>query len=147
MDASWTARAEQEMRINPRYQWRGELPAAAVSDVLAATRLMVLSSVSEGGANVLGEAIVAGVPVIVSAIDGSLGLLGSDYPGTYPVGNTLALAQLLQRAVADPDFLADLTTRCAARASLFVPERERAAWSALLAEVTGSVAATGARSL
>ena len=138
MDAGWATRAEQEMSDNPRYRWLGELPAPGVAGLLAATRLMVLSSVSEGGANVLGEAIVAGVPVIVSAIDGSLGLLGTDYPGTYPTGDTQALARQLQRAVEEPAFLADLTAGCVARAPLFTPQRERDAWSALLAEVTGT---------
>ena len=139
MDASWAARAEQEMSDNPRYVWLGEVPASGVADLLAATRLMVLSSVSEGGANVLGEAIVAGVPVIVSAIEGSLGLLGTGYPGTYPVGDTQALACLLLRAIDEPAFLADLTARCVARAPLFTLERECAAWAALLAEVTGEL--------
>lgn len=139
IDASWAKRAEQEMSDNPRYRWLGEVPAASVADLLAATRLMVLSSVSEGGANVLGEAIAAGVPVIVSAIEGSLGLLGTDYPGTYPTGDTQALADQVRRTIEDPAFLADLTARCVARAPLFTPQRERAAWEALLAEVTAAL--------
>ena len=138
IDASWATRAEQEMGENPRYRWLGEVPATGVADLLAATRLMVLSSVSEGGANVLGEAIVAGVPVIASAIEGSLGLLGLDYPGTYRTGDTQALAHQLQRAVDEPAFLADLSKCCVARAPLFTPQRERAAWVALLAEVIPS---------
>ena len=139
MDASWAARAHREMAGNPRYRWLGEVSAEGVSELLAATSLMVLSSVSEGGANVLGEAVVAGVPVIVSAIEGSLGLLGTDYPGSFPTGDTQALATQLQRAVAEPAFLADLTARCLARAPLFTVERERAAWAALLAEITGEL--------
>ncbi len=136
MDADWAARAHEEMARNPRYIWRGEVPASGVADLLASTRLMVLSSTSEGGANVLGEAIVSGVPVIVSAIEGSLGLLGTDYPGTYPTGDTQALAGQLKRAIEEPAFLADLTSRCMARAFLFTPEREQAAWSTLLDKVT-----------
>jgi hypothetical protein len=34
----------------------------------------------EGGANVISEAIVDGIPVIASRIDGSVGLLGAEYP-------------------------------------------------------------------
>ena len=138
-EASWATHAVTEMSDNPRYRWLGEVPAAGVAELLATTRLMVLSSRSEGGANVLGEAIVAGVPVVVSAIEGSLGLLGEDYPGTYPVADTAALASVLVRAVDDPAFLADLTARCAARAHLFTPQRERDAWTALLKEVTSEL--------
>jgi len=132
MDESWAQQARAEMAVNARYQWLGDVPAGVVRDLLATTRLMVLSSTMEGGANVLGEAIAAGVPVIASAIEGSLGLLGADYPGTYPTGDTRALADLLARAETDPAFMAQLTAACAARAHLFAPERERAAWAALI---------------
>ena len=59
---------------------------------------MVISSLSEGGANVISEAAVAGVPVLASRIDGNVGLLGADYPGYFPVGDTEALARLLRTA-------------------------------------------------
>ena len=58
---------------------------------------MVLSSLSEGGANVISEAVAAGVPVLASRIDGSVGLL-DDYPGYFPVRDTAALARLLERS-------------------------------------------------
>lgn len=137
MDESWAAKARTEMAKNARYQWQGEVSRDAVRQLLATTRLMILSSVMEGGANVLGEAIAAGVPVLASAIDGSLGLLGADYPGTFPVGDTAALARMLERAENDPAFLADLTARCAARAPLFTADREQAAWARLVAKVIG----------
>jgi putative glycosyltransferase (TIGR04348 family) len=134
-DASWAAQADVEMAAAPRYRWYGEVSGAATRDLLATSRLMVLSSVMEGGANVLGEAIRAGLPVIASDIDGSVGLLGPDYEGHYPVGDTAALAQLLSRAENDAPFLDLLTRQCAARAPLFAPERERLAWQRLLDDV------------
>ncbi len=135
-DASWAAAAEAEMAANPRYQWRGEVPGWAVRRALARAPLMVLSSVMEGGANVVSEALVAGVPILASAIDGSIGLLGREYPGYFPVGDTDALTALLHRAETDTDFLDTLRRHCVARAPLFTPERERDAWQALLAEVS-----------
>lgn len=132
MDQSWAERARAEMAVNPRYRWLGEVPGEAVADLLAGSALMVLSSIMEGGANVLGEAIMAGLPVIASAIDGSLGLLGETYPGTYPAGDTAALADLLARAESDGAFLAELTTLCRARAPLFTADRERARWADLI---------------
>ncbi len=134
-DSDWARRAEEEMRRNPRYIWRGEVPGWAVRKTFVKTQLMVLSSLMEGGANVISEAVVAGVPVIASDIPGSIGLLGDSYPGYYPVGDTAALRTLLRRSETDPVFLADLTQRCAARASLFSPEAELERWQALLARV------------
>ena len=44
--------------------------------------------VTEGGANVISEAEVAGLPAIASDLEGSVGLLGADYPGLVPVRTT-----------------------------------------------------------
>ena len=137
MDPSWAERANAEMAINPRYRWLGDVARASVAELLGSTRLMVLSSIMEGGANVLGEAIAARVPVIASDIDGSLGLLGVDYPGIYPVGDTRALALMLSKAETEPEFLARLTGLCAARAPLFSAQREYDAWARLIADVSG----------
>ncbi len=63
---------------------------------------MVISSLSEGGANVISEAVVAGVPVLASRMDGNVGLLGGGYPGYFPVGDTPALARLLERLEQEP---------------------------------------------
>lgn len=131
-DSDWARQAEDEMKHNPRYIWRGEVPGWAVRKAFVKARLMVLSSIMEGGANVISEAVVAGVPVIASDIDGSIGLLGDDYPGYYPVRDTEALSALLQRAEAEPEYLADLTEHCAARADLFTPQTECERWRALL---------------
>ncbi|NIR29616.1 MAG: TIGR04348 family glycosyltransferase [Gammaproteobacteria bacterium] len=135
-DEAWAERARAEMARNPRYRWRGEVPGWAVRRALARAPLMVLSSVMEGGANVVSEALVAGVPVIASDIPGSVGLLGRNYPGYYPVRDTDALRAQLLRAEQEPDHLAELQSRCAARAPLFEPRREREAWRRLLARVT-----------
>jgi glycosyltransferase involved in cell wall biosynthesis len=89
----------------------------------------------EGGANVISEALVAGLPVIASRIAGSVGLLGPDYAGYYPVGDTEALRALLLCAESDPTFYTGLEAACAARRPLFAPERERAAWISLLGEL------------
>ena len=134
-DDSWAEKARAEMKRNPRYRWRGEVPGWAVRRAFARMRLMVLSSKMEGGANVISEAVVAGVPVIASRIPGSVGLLGADYPGYYPVGDASALARLLRRAEVDTGFLASLAKAGKARAPLFTPKREVAAWRKLLREI------------
>lgn len=131
--------ARAEAAANPRYRWLGELPRWKGLRILARSRLLVLSSEMEGGANVISEAIVSGVPVLASRIPGSIGLLGEGYPGYFPVGDTAALARLLSRAESDAAFYAGLRTWCARLAPLFDPDRERQAWKRLLQEVTVSV--------
>jgi putative glycosyltransferase (TIGR04348 family) len=132
----WTARALAEMAANPRYLWRGDRPRAEVRRLLGRAQAMVLSSLYEGGANVISEAVAAGVPVLASRIEGSVGLLGSDYPGYFPVSDTAALARLLSRIETSPKFLMRLHRAIARRAPLFRPAREKAAWKKLIAEVT-----------
>jgi glycosyltransferase involved in cell wall biosynthesis len=90
----------------------------------------------EGGANSVCEALATGVPVIASDIPGNVGMLGRDYPGYYPVGDTEALAFLLEKAERDEDFYRSLKMACEARRHLVSPERERGALEALVTEVT-----------
>jgi putative glycosyltransferase (TIGR04348 family) len=141
----WAARARAEMRRNPRYIWRGDRPRGEVQALLARADAVVLSSRSEGGANVISEAAAAGVPVLASRIDGSVGLLGRNYPGYFPVGSTRALARFLHRIEAEPGFYRQLRRAIARRAFLFRPTREKAAWAALIAEILPPNTAAGRR--
>ena len=77
--AEWAAAAEAEMARNLRYHWHGEIPYEGIRRVYAKSHVLALPSRMEGGANVVSEAVVAGLPVIASRIPGSLGLLGEDY--------------------------------------------------------------------
>ncbi len=79
----------------------------------------------EGGANVVSEALIAGVPVIASRIPGNVGMLGEDYPGYYQVEDEHELAVLLNRAEQDPAFYEALHFFCSARKVLFEESRER----------------------
>ena len=131
----WARRARAEMAANPRYVWNGDVPAGAVRRLLARSHAMAISSLSEGGANVISEAVVAGVPILASCMDGNVGLLGTDYPGYFPVGDTKALARLMGRLEDEPGFARRLGAAVARRKSLFRPAREIAAWRRLLSEV------------
>lgn len=135
MTAAMAARAQAEAARNQRYRWLGALARARVRNILAKSRLCVLSSQMEGGANVLSEAIVAGVPILASRIDGNTGILGEDYPGLFDVSDTRELARLLLRAETDADFLSDLRRRVKKLAPLFDPQRERRAWAHLIREL------------
>jgi putative glycosyltransferase (TIGR04348 family) len=137
LDPGTARRARRETAENPRYRWLGELPRWRALRVLARSRLLLLTSRLEGGANAVSEALACGVPVISSRIAGSEGILGKDYPGLFPVGDTDALACLLQRSETDRAFYQALRTRGARLAPLVDPRRERASWAALLKESIG----------
>ena len=124
-----------EMKSNPRYRWLGEMSAGAARRRVARSRLLVLSSKMEGGANVISEALVARVPVLSSRISGSLGMLGEDYDGFFEPGDTRGLARLLNDAEGDRQFYQRLQDQCRQRARLFTPAREKKCWKRLLAEV------------
>jgi glycosyltransferase involved in cell wall biosynthesis len=137
----WAAAARAEMRKNPRYVWRCEVSGAEARKLLGRVQALVLSSISEGGANVISEAVAAGVPVLASRIDGSVGLLGRDYPGYFAPGSTEGLARLLRRVEMDPAFLIKLRRAIGRLRRDFAPARERRAWWALLRELTSETPA------
>src|SRR5262249_24193058 len=120
---------------NPRYLWLGERSIARARRLISRCRLLALTSRSEGGANVISEAIASGVPVVASRIDCTVGLLGADYPGLFPVGRTAALRALLLRAEREPPFLQDLAARCRRLRPRLSPRSERRAWKSSLAEL------------
>lgn len=107
-----------------RYQWLGELSHAKTLQVLSRSHLMVISSIMEGGAHVVSEAIAIGVPVVASDIPGNRGLLGEDYPGYFPVGDAVALAQLLHKAEKSPAFYHSLVRHIEARQKYIRPASE-----------------------
>ncbi|MEJ2316997.1 MAG: selenoneine biosynthesis selenosugar synthase SenB [Gammaproteobacteria bacterium] len=131
----WARVAHEEMRRNPRYRWHGEIPHAELRRVYSRSHLLVLPSVMEGGANVISEAVMADLPVIASDIEGSVGLLGPDYPGYYPVQDTDALRERLLLAEADSGYYSELQAACASLRECFMPQKEESGWDALLREI------------
>lgn len=135
-DAALAETAAAESADNPRYTWLGPRSREESLRLLAGSRLLALTSLHEGGANVISEALAARVPIVSSRIPGSVGLLGPDYPGYFPVEDTDALAGLLDATENDRGGLYEaLRERCAALASSVDPAYERAAWERLLAEM------------
>lgn len=135
----WADVAREEMADNPRYIWFDEVPHWQIRRVLASSRLMVLSSNIEGGPNCLSEAIVAGLPVITTDIDGCLGVLGLDYPGSFPVGDTDALGKQLIRAESEPSYLAELEGYVKELAPRLSRKEEQSRWEKLLETIVSEV--------
>jgi putative glycosyltransferase (TIGR04348 family) len=125
----------------PGYRWLGSLPRAQTRQHIKRAHVLVNSSLMEGGAHVILEAVQSGTAVLASRISGNIGMLGADYAGYFPVGDDAALAALLQRCAGQPAFLALLEKQCRQRAHLFDPGEEKRHVLNLLQSALNPVAA------
>jgi len=134
MTPAMAREARAWMRREPRYRWIGGRTHAVALGWIARSQLLVVSSVMEGGANVICEAARIGTPVVASRISGNLGMLGRDYPGFYPLGDAGALARRIARAAGEPRYRARLKAALRGRRARFAPRAERAALAAVIDE-------------
>ena len=134
LDPALGSEAGDWMAREPRYRWLGALPHARALGWLAKSHVLVVSSVMEGGANVIAEAARIGTPVLASRVSGNIGMLGRRYPGYYPLGDQAALAALIRRAASHRKFLKALHGALRERRHLFSPAAERRALAVVLDE-------------
>ena len=125
LDSTLANAAKQTSIAQLNYNWLGGLPRAQTRQCIKRAHVLVNSSIMEGGAHVILEAVQSGTPVLASQISGNVGMLGSDYGGYFKVGDAVALAALVKRCAAEPAFLRHLQSQCARRAELFEPALEK----------------------
>ncbi len=135
MSSEMAQQAKNWMTRDKRYHWLGEVTHGKALRLLARSRLMVISSRMEGGANVVSEALANNVPVIASRISGNIGLLGRDYAGYYALEDERTLARLLSRAETDVAFYRKLAAQCRARKPLVTHASERNALHRVLRDI------------
>jgi len=131
--------AQRWMKREPRYRWLDSRPHGETMRWLARSHVLVVSSVMEGGANVICEAARIGVPVLASRVPGNIGMLGEDYPGYFRLRDVAALAALLDRAARDPGYYRRLNKAVRARSRLFAPSAEGGAVRHLARELGRAV--------
>ena len=125
LDAALANTARLTAADQPNYQWLGGLPRALTRQYIKRAHVLVNSSIMEGGAHVILEAVQSGTPVLASHISGNVGMLGPDYAGYFEVGDAAALAALVRRCTAEPTFLVHLKNQCEKRSELFEPALEK----------------------
>ena len=125
LDLTLANAAKQTSIAQLNYNWLGGLPRAQTRQCIKRAHVLVNSSIMEGGAHVILEAVQSGTPVLASQISGNVGMLGHDYDGYFEVGDAVALAALVKRCAAEPAFLRHLQSQCARRAELFEPALEK----------------------
>jgi putative glycosyltransferase (TIGR04348 family) len=138
----WAQRARMTEAQCPNYRWLGPLPHGDTRHAIQRAHVLVHTSILEGGAHVIIEAVCSGTPVIASQVAGNVGMLGRDYQGYFAHGDAAGLARLLAacrdaQAGDDPGHfgLARLRAQCALRAPLFAPETERRAVQQLVQDL------------
>jgi putative glycosyltransferase (TIGR04348 family) len=133
LDREMRVRSRAWMKLERRYRWLGSVSHRSAMRWLASSHVLVVSSVMEGGANVICEAARIGVPVLASRVPGNVGMLGRDYPGYFPLFDDRALARLIERCRTDAAFYARLESAVRRRRALFAPAAERNALRRALA--------------
>lgn len=136
----FSRQAKTLMRRDRRYRWLGGRTHPSTMNWIARSHLLVVSSVMEGGANVISEAARIGTPVLASRVSGNVGMLGGNYPGYFQLFDDRGLARLIERAATDPVFYRKMERAIAARRGLFAPTAERRALRAALQELMTAAA-------
>ena len=135
LSSDWEALARQEEEKNPRYVWMGDQSHDEAMELLSGSRVLVLSSLMEGGASAIAEAVVCGIPVLCTRIPGNIGMLGAGYPGFFSPREHAELREKLRMAENEPRFLELLRQKIDELRPRFSPDTERAAWSDLVASL------------
>lgn len=115
-----------------RYRWFGGMVREEALRLCAKSSLTINSSILEGGANAVMEAMTMGVPVLASRIEGNVGILGEDYPGYFEEGELDEALEAIVDGRVDLRVWVELAT---ARLPLFSPETESSSWLELLANL------------
>jgi len=140
LDPALADAALAAMRAAPNFRWLGGRPHEETRRRIQRAHLLINCSRMEGGAHVIMEAAASGTPVLASAIEGNVGMLGRGYAGYFPPGDAAALAALIRccrdgQGTPDGGLLRLLQAQCQARAGLFTPAAERAAVLGLAREL------------
>jgi putative glycosyltransferase (TIGR04348 family) len=134
LEERYAHEAHRVAEHEPRFRWLGGATHARALACMAKSHLLVVSSVMEGGANVIAEAARIGTPVLASRVSGNIGMLGRDYPGFYPLADDAALAELIRRSVHERAFYRRLKDALHARRALFAPAAEQRALQSVVQE-------------
>ena len=134
LSKGWQRRAERAAQREPRWCWLGTVDRTRLRRYLASSHLLIHPSLEEGGANVISEALVAGIPILASDAPGNLGLLGDDHPGLFRRGDARQLANHILRWVEDGGFKSRLETGSRRLGRQHTPTAETAAWRRLLTD-------------
>ena len=123
---------QEWVKRDSRYRWFGGMVREEALRRCAQSSLTINSSILEGGANAVLEAMTMGVPVLASRIEGNVGMLGEDYPGYFEEGELGDVLEAIVEGRVDMQAWVELAR---ARLPLFSRETESSSWLELLADL------------
>jgi len=135
LDPECKPEARRWMRRDRRYRWLGSVAHAQALGWIARSHVLVVSSVMEGGANVICEAARIGTPVLGSRMSGNLGMLGRSYPGYFRVFDEKGLASRIRKSSTDRKYYQGLRSALARRRHLFAPAAEGSSLNRVVREL------------
>ena len=122
-------------RQDARYRWHPGSDRKTALEWMKASLATINSSLSEGGANTVIEAIQLRVPVLATNIPGNRGFLGDDYEGYFEPGRSDQLVKLMSRCLEQTDFVERLKIQLDQRRPLFSTQRESEQLDRLVSEI------------
>ncbi len=134
--------AQVQLASGPvRWQWNGPVSETGIRQVMSSAPLLIMPSLHEGGANVVGKFLVSGLPIVASRVAGNTGILGEDWPALFDAGDPQALADLLLRWNLEPQFREQISRAAKNLADQHDLRREEQRWSDLFGEL--GISSTG----
>lgn len=115
-----------------RFEWLGEQTYEQTLTWMRRSMATINTSLSEGGANSVGESIALGRPVLASRIEGNIGMLGAEYDGYFDSDSPAALAELMKRICNDDSYLKHLEQQVLKQSAKYSRVNEAKGWLALL---------------
>ena len=136
LSAKMKTLARQWMEKSNRYHWLGSKEHWRCRSLIARSRVLVNTSLSESSANSIVESLVAGTPVLATRVLGNTAVLGTDYPGLFSTDSISQLTDLMNRVESDSRFLGQIKKNCQRLAKNHSRAAEKKAWRRLFAQLT-----------
>jgi glycosyltransferase involved in cell wall biosynthesis len=93
----------RSLGISDRVDFLGSLSTEQVSDWMRKAKLLVLPSLEEGLGVVLLEALASGTPCVASNVGGISDVISPDVGSLVEPGDSIALAEAMEKALSDQD--------------------------------------------
>lgn len=131
MDAACVRQLEADLATRPWARWLGPVPHHAMGSLYQSADVVLNTSTAEGLSNAIMEALALGRPLLVSDNTGNRQALGACAPAGIIFGDAETFATAAGDLAGDPALRHRLGQAALARAAVFDPRRETAAYAGI----------------
>ena len=132
LEPGFAEKAQDLTQAHSSYSWLGGVSREESLHWLSRSTATINSSLMEGGANSVLEALHCDCPVIASDIPGNRGILGDTHPALFSPDDHATLSSHLRSLGNDSAFRQRILSCQSSRKSLFTPEQETSDWLNLI---------------